>query len=84
MGYPRHLDEYTDTELKSELDRRDRARTKGVCDYCGRDPETEPCKFRLRHYQQVDVAGLLDPRLKKSRPSARKRNLKVYATLNKP
>lgn len=58
MSYPRGLDEYSDDELRSELDRRDRARRAGRCDYCGGwlgQPTAsghESCRFPTSHFWQ--------------------------------
>jgi hypothetical protein len=45
----RDLDEYTEGQLQNELARRRALRNSGLCDYCQRAPETEPCKFPERH-----------------------------------
>ncbi len=49
MSYPRDIDEIPGAELTAELDRRLDQRNKGLCDYCGRTPETEPCLYYERH-----------------------------------
>ena len=49
MSYPKGLDEYTEDELQAELDRRANLQSCGVCDYCGRAPDTPACKFPERH-----------------------------------
>lgn len=49
MGTPKELDEYTEVELKEELKRRFKAKEKGRCDYCGRYPTDEACRFPERH-----------------------------------
>ena len=49
MSFPKDLDEYAETELQDELVNRAKARTKGVCDYCGRRPSEPVCKFPERH-----------------------------------
>lgn len=49
MGYPKDLDEYNEDELARELQRRDRVRARGHCDYCDRLPSAPPCKFPWRH-----------------------------------
>lgn len=49
MGYPRMLDDYTDEELRAELDRRRRAREIGLCDYCSRSWGSPPCRYPTRH-----------------------------------
>ena len=42
MSSLRDLDEYEDEELERELERRRRARSKGLCDYCLRRMDTTP------------------------------------------
>lgn len=50
MGYGLNLDEYRESRLKEELERRAALRAKGLCDYCERAIEvTSPCKFLERH-----------------------------------
>lgn len=49
MTMPRDLDDYSVEELEGELKRRERARKRGDCDYCGRHHSTVPCKFPDRH-----------------------------------
>lgn len=49
MSYPRDLDEIDEAALVNEISRREVARDKGLCDYCGRKPRTKPCKFPERH-----------------------------------
>lgn len=52
MSYHKDLDEYTDTELRQELARREAAVTEGICDYCGRGGLVEPaCMFPNRHHK---------------------------------
>ena len=56
MPYLRDLDEYREDELSAEIRRRAFARSKGLCDYCGRAPNTEMCKVgwqRHRHDETV-------------------------------
>ena len=43
------LDEYTERILINELVKRKEKREKGLCDYCGRDPESSSCRFPKRH-----------------------------------
>lgn len=43
------LDEYTEARLVAELARRSTARRQGICDYCGRTPDTPTCRFPERH-----------------------------------
>lgn len=51
MSYRLDLDEYDEAVLRRELKRRERARERGVCDYCERAPlDGPPCKFTRRHY----------------------------------
>ncbi len=50
MSYPIDLDEYSDRDLKAELQRRRAADEKGLCTYCGRRKGLVPaCKFPERH-----------------------------------
>ena len=49
MSYPLDLDEIPEEKLIEELARRCHARIKGLCDYCGREPSTPPCKLLERH-----------------------------------
>ncbi len=50
MSYPLNLDEYTEEQLKKELDRRAKTRAKGKCDYCERKiGSKQACKFPERH-----------------------------------
>ncbi len=49
MSLLRDLDEYVENALVAEINRRIWARERGVCDYCGRTPETVVCKFPERH-----------------------------------
>lgn len=57
MGYPRDLDEYTDEELRAELEGRERLRALALCDYCGRSWETRACRFPDRHAASGLVTG---------------------------
>jgi hypothetical protein len=52
MSYRLDLDEYPEKTLREELRNRKKARRKGLCDYCGRAPDTTPCKFPERHKEQ--------------------------------
>ena len=47
------LEEITDEALRYELERRENARAAGVCDYCGRRPDTPACRFPRRHVELV-------------------------------
>lgn len=50
MGYPRDLDEYTYTELITEIRLREAAVSHGRCSYCHRPFNGEPpCRFLVRH-----------------------------------
>lgn len=49
MSYTRCLDEYTDLELATESDRREKCRAAGKCSYCGGGSKDAPCKFPERH-----------------------------------
>lgn len=49
MSYPKDLDDYSDEALQGELDRRERCRQKGKCDYCGKSRTSEACRLPLRH-----------------------------------
>jgi len=49
MSYSLDLDEYDESRLVGEITRRKRLRAKGLCDYCERTPNTNPCKFPSRH-----------------------------------
>lgn len=49
MGYPKHMDEYSEQDLIDELTRRATIQAAGKCDYCGRDRTTNSCKFVERH-----------------------------------
>jgi hypothetical protein len=49
MSYHRDLEELEESELRKELERRQTSRDLGLCDYCGRDGDTPPCKFPERH-----------------------------------
>ena len=50
MSYMKNLDEYTRLELIEEIRRREDANEKGICDYCGKNPDrSSPCRFPRRH-----------------------------------
>lgn len=53
MSYPKTLDEYTDLQLAAEIERREKLRASGKCDYCERSNTTEPCQFPTRHHRDV-------------------------------
>lgn len=50
MSYFTTTDEKDEEELREELEYREKERNKGVCDYCGRSPDTKSCKFPKRHH----------------------------------
>lgn len=54
MSYPLDLDEMSEEKLEGELKRRKDLRETGLCDYCGRKPETSTCKFSDRHRRSVN------------------------------
>jgi hypothetical protein len=60
MSYPKDLDEYTNEELEKELRARAELRAKGICDYCGRNGASTPCKFPERHQVAVDYLKNLE------------------------
>lgn len=61
MSYPKDLEEYTDAELRAELDRRNLERRNGNCSYCKRplrdapqafpaaDAPVEECRYHERY-----------------------------------
>lgn len=49
MSYHKDLDEYTEQQLKNELERRRSLRDEGKCDYCQQLGNTTDCKFPERH-----------------------------------
>lgn len=50
MSYPKDLDEYPDHALKAELQRREKNRLDGLCDYCGQKLGVKPaCRMKERH-----------------------------------
>ena len=56
MSYPKDLDDYSDETLQQELNRRERARQKGKCDYCGKPRGSEPaCRLPVRHTAKPKV-----------------------------
>lgn len=53
MSYPKDLDEYASSELRTELAKRATLDTQGKCIYCERPIRSEPsCKFPTRHQGQ--------------------------------
>ncbi len=65
MGYPLSLDERDEQKLIDELVLRRTRRSNGLCDYCGREPDTPPCKFPGRHHgalviREQDMAALAE------------------------
>ena len=46
------LDEYDESKLLAELERRKKLRDEDKCDYCGRDVDP-PCRFPTRHAHAV-------------------------------
>lgn len=50
MSYPIDLDEYPEVKLREELQRRERLRAQGLCDYCEQPHYLPTCKFPGRHY----------------------------------
>lgn len=53
MSYPKSLDEYTDLELAQEIEKREKLRAEGKCDYCYRPNTTTVCKHADRHLRDV-------------------------------
>ena len=53
MSYPKALDEFTDLELAQELQKREKMRSEGKCDYCYRPNTTSVCKHADRHLQDL-------------------------------
>lgn len=50
MGYPKDLEECSESELQLELTRRFTMRRNGKCDYCTAPLRSEPaCRFSERH-----------------------------------
>ena len=50
MSYSKTLDEYSMADLKTEIARREQAKARGQCDYCGKQSGTRPsCRFPERH-----------------------------------
>lgn len=49
MSYHKDLDEYTEKELKAELERRKDLRDEGRCDYCKQLGNTPDCRYPERH-----------------------------------
>ena len=60
MSYPKDLDEIGEPELREELARREALRASGLCDYCGRAPSEQSCKFPKRHACDEDSRSLED------------------------
>ncbi len=58
----KELDEYSDQELRDEINRRLGAGWKGQCDYCGRTSDTPPCKFPERHAAAAGKKVNTEPR----------------------
>lgn len=55
MSYPRDLDEYAESELLAEVQRREDLRRAGNCDYCKRAfGKSPPCRFPERHKGQPE------------------------------
>lgn len=53
MGYSKSIDEFTDLELAQEIEKREKMRAEGKCDYCYQ-PNTAPvCKYSARHNRDV-------------------------------
>ncbi len=51
MSNHKELDEYTDEELKKELERREICAKKAICHYCNQPLETHTCKYSpMRHF----------------------------------
>jgi hypothetical protein len=49
MSYMKDLDEVDEKLLERELEDREVARSKGLCDYCGKPSSSPICKFPERH-----------------------------------
>ena len=62
MSYPTGLDEFPEERLVAELERRADLRKQGLCDYCGREEFTSPCKFPDRHNPEIDDGDTVDER----------------------
>lgn len=51
MSYPKHIEEYSDEALETELLRRQAERRQGKCSYCGKEMDTydkksaHPCRY---------------------------------------
>lgn len=58
MTHPVELNEADEMQLVAELRARRRARVAGLCDYCGRRADEEPCAWPLRHRGDVDPGRL--------------------------
>jgi hypothetical protein len=57
MSYPRDIDEIPEAELLAELCRRRQLRDGGLCDYCGRNRDSKPCRFPERHRAHINLLG---------------------------
>lgn len=66
MGFPKDIDEMTESELRGELTLRADRRAKGWCDYCCREPHEKSCRFPKRH-NDPRIAAKADRRLTASR-----------------
>lgn len=55
MSYPRDLDEIPDHELRAELQRRQKVRARGLCDYCQQPPTAAVCKVGAGRHQHFDT-----------------------------
>ena len=55
MSYRLDLDEQDEAKLVGEIERRQGLRARGLCDYCERKPDTNPCKFPGRHRRAEEV-----------------------------
>jgi|HubBroStandDraft_2_1064218.scaffolds.fasta_scaffold25282_5 hypothetical protein len=55
---PKPLEEIGEQLLTMELQRRERARESGVCDFCGHGPQTKQCRFPRRHHDPRIRTGL--------------------------
>lgn len=59
MSFRLDLDEMPARQLLDELASRRKMRRNGLCDYCGRAPDTPSCKFPERHKNQKVKEPLL-------------------------
>lgn len=61
VSYRTYLDEINEDSLRAELQRREKQRSAGLCDYCGRPAGTPPCRFPERHPKTLpELAGELE------------------------